>query len=223
MSLPLCPFCQKEVLGLVGQDICLDTFYLQDNEEDKQIVEMGIYGMCHFLCLISDNLGNFWSKRILENMTLVRKFPIIAVQNNITLLRNNRMRETIAIRQDGWVAYIRDDALTARIELDQGCFIPNIHELNLDLSDHPSLADVIQTTLNQDRSYPIREIVYSLKLNDYTLYPEAIENGILIPRIATAGEKKELSEQYKTHINANAQYLIFLPQVVKILAMSSGT
>lgn len=218
MALALCPFCQREVLGLIGQDISLDTFYLQDTPEDTKVIETEIFGMCHFLCLTNTRWGRFWSRRILENMATVRKFPIRAETKHITILRNDQLQETIVIRQDGWLAYIDDKALKAKIDIEGGCLIPISHELNLDLSDHPELSAMVQDVFIQGYPYALLDIVNALNLAGRLLYPQALKNGTLVRRDSKKrGKKAQAYNTSQSVISTKAKYFNFLPEEVQKL------
>jgi hypothetical protein len=52
MSEPRCFVCGQSVLGLSGQDLSLEPYYLRDDADSEQLFEAEAFGDVHCKCLI---------------------------------------------------------------------------------------------------------------------------------------------------------------------------
>lgn len=178
-KIPTCFICGQQVLGLVGQDLRLDTFYLHDEPEDREVLSAEAFGDCHLSCLIDSTWGAFWARRIAENLEHVRNFAVVSSDNDVTIFRNEGMRESVAVRTDGWVANFSDKAVRSGHAVADGVFVPVAQELTLPITAHPDVADRAGNALLSSGSFALPELVKALRLADYLLYPDAIRDGEL--------------------------------------------
>jgi len=58
-----CCFCGRTVIGLYGQDGGLPFSYLDKDGADADIVQAGLGGSCHFLCLAESAVAERWRDR----------------------------------------------------------------------------------------------------------------------------------------------------------------
>jgi hypothetical protein len=218
MSLPACPFCDDPVVGLAGQDVSLDTFLLRSTDEDRAVLESGFFGPAHFRCLVETALGSFWARRTVENMSSVRGFAVVADERPYTLLHNEGLAETIAVRDDGWRVHVEDSAISGLTAGDDGAYLPVAHELNLSLSDFTPLAEAISGSLRSGGSYSLAQVIDALGVMRRLLHPNAVHGGRLsaMRGIPPGGQMQQPAE--RRHITALAEYRKFLPaQLVNLL------
>ena len=210
MQLPACPFCGDPVVGIAGQDIALDTFYLSTADTDNAVVNRGLFGLSHLSCLMESDVGAFWSTRIVENLTRVRSFPAIGSDNAHVLLRNDRLNETVAIGRDGWMVHLDDASVRRREPFDEGFLIPHRQELNLDLTDFPSAVADLSVSAASGDEYPLLSLLGLLHITNRLLVPRALERASL--------ERVAISVNF---VAAAANYHKFVPRSVGVLAAAA--
>ncbi len=184
-----CFECGDLVIGLIGQDAVLDTFYLQADEEGHRILEEGAFGEVHLVCLIHSVWGSFWAARMAANMRDVRGLSVQFESDRLVLFRNDALNETIAIRHDGWYGYLRDDAVGAGHETQGGILLSVTRELNLRLSDYPQVYDELDASLSHGTAYPLLDLVTRLELRKRLFSVDALDDGRLEPFPAYEGDE----------------------------------
>ncbi len=218
-----CFICGNRVLGLQGQDVFLDTFYLHDEIMDQHVTDQQAFGDCHAICLADSARGDFWGKRIRENMMLVRHFSLLAETSSITLVRNQAMKESVIIDRSGLVIYVSDRSLKKSRSVVEGWLLPIQHEFNVDLSDQPQLARIISISLATTGQFPLHELIKRLDLDRYLLHPIAVKDGKLY-QIPTRSDRKLRQAsiiRQSLFVSTQLEYSIYLPQHVWEL-VSSG-
>jgi len=214
MTVLHCLFCKNEVIGLTGQEHVLDTVFLQQ-PEDHEVTDAGIYGYCHKLCLINSKWGSLWAKRWIENYNQTRRFPIIGNSGNVTFLRYDRakpLNSIIAIADNGSLIDVRDKHLPKKIKLKNGYLIPQIENLNINLSTLPNLAEEINSTLFKGGSYSLKSLIEQMGLSNYLIYPKAIEDGRLTMNREHKKALKQNPSSYRKSVWSKLEYAIFVPQ-----------
>jgi hypothetical protein len=156
---PKCFVCHEACLGLKGQDVICDTFYTLSGVEDKQMLEAQAFGEFHLKCLMSSQWGNYWSKRILNNLVLVRHYPIIGEINGVTVLRNERIRTTFLLGNNGWRTEVYDKDMKERIPASGEFHLPVKHDFNVNLLDYPTVASEIQNASSKNEDFPLVALV----------------------------------------------------------------
>ena len=116
--IPTCPFCGRIVLGLKGQDVVLDTFFLGGEDADRRLLRDGFYGDCHVFCLEQSGCGPIWGDRILKNFRDVRKLAVVEAAPPFHLLRNPNLPESVIISALGGYLVIADNELRGSVERD---------------------------------------------------------------------------------------------------------
>src|SRR4051812_16703878 len=114
MNMAVCPLCSQIVLGLRGQDINLDTFYLTSGVEDKAIFDAGVFGECHIACLVSSSWARLWGVRILQNLFNVRGFTLVYEDVEWLIGRNSRAKFSVLASKNGWFVTLPDDMMSKR-------------------------------------------------------------------------------------------------------------
>jgi hypothetical protein len=211
-NFPSCFICKQRVLGLRGQDLNLDTFYLQGQHADLQVIAENAFGECHMLCLLGSKWGSFWAERIAENMRHVRRFESLIESEQFQMLRNARMTETIIIRTDGWIKFVSDRRLHEARKTTEGLLLPVREEMSVELSDDMALIADLERTLASNRPFSLWEFVSKLGLANRLLYPEAIRPGEIYPVQGPTVPAKPLKRwQGDTFLIAAFSYDEFVP------------
>ena len=122
--IPTCPFCGRIVLGLKGQDVVLDTFFLDGEDADRRLVRDGLYGDCHIFCLERSDCGRLWGNRILKNFRDVRHFGLIESTSPFHLLRNPNVPESVIVSDLGGYLIVNDNDLRERVEREVDWLFP---------------------------------------------------------------------------------------------------
>jgi hypothetical protein len=136
-----CPFCTQVVLGLRGQDLFLDSFFLQDSDADRRATAAGVLGHCHARCLAESEWAQFWAERVRENFEEVRRFELIVDDEAFTVFRNQALQEHILLRPDGWFVRVYHRELNDAYSRSAGVLIP-VSETRSDLAKLTSEVDL---------------------------------------------------------------------------------
>jgi hypothetical protein len=174
---PTCFLCADQVLGLRGQDVTLDTFYLCNQDEDQKALANDAFGECHLRCLINSKWGGFWARRIAGNLRDVRQFECLLENEELQVLRNVRLAETIVVRSDGWFTFLPDLRLREARKTPEGLLLPVTEEMSVMLSGHSELIAEIEQELEAKRAVSLWDLTNRLGLSEHLLYPEAIRPG----------------------------------------------
>ncbi|MEO1373922.1 MAG: hypothetical protein AAFW70_06310 [Cyanobacteria bacterium J06635_10] len=205
MNLENCFICKRPILELEGQFDKLDTFLL---EETDAAYQEAAFGWCHTRCLSTSKWGEFWSERRIWHMTEVMGFKKIDNIDNLTAIRNPNTGTVTVIQNNGVTFHLKSSyTLDYKKKSPGGILLPISEEMNLEL-DNSTLVQEIKDTLVKTKSFPLIELVKSLELEDYLLYPEAIADG------AIQFDKALKREWIGNWISALAVYDQFVPQAV---------
>jgi hypothetical protein len=214
MNKPICFICNHQVIGLSGQDLTLDTFYLHGEPEDRQVVADNAFGDCHLLCLVNSKWGRFWGKRVLGNLKNVRRYGSIFESSEVSILRNDVMLESAVVRADGWMTFVSDRPLLAARTIAGGRLLPVVHPLTIDLSENVNLIERIQPAFEANTSVNLFELVVELGLQDYLLYPEAIRDGDVRRLDTDAGTEPITRSHGEVLLTAMLSYHQLLPEEI---------
>jgi len=207
-----CFICGRLVLGLVGQDTVLDTMFLKSEEEDNQVVQESAFGPVHYSCLLRSKWVQFWSKRIYENLTEVRRMPVIAVTDGYVALSNSVLRTYFVLGEDGLSATIEGENYDRWRPVDGGWLIQVIHEHTMNLTGFENALEFVRHSFSHLGHCLIVDLVRALDLYDTLLYPVALEGGVIRP-IRGRG-KRVLTQAQLSFVETVADYHQFLPYAV---------
>jgi len=214
MTWSKCFVCERRVIGLKGQDAFLDTFYLKGEDRDRQVIEAKAFGSCHFVCLMTTQWSSFWAMHISENMQFVRRFPVIAESNDLQILHNDVMNDTVIIERQGWFTSLSDASLKEVMQADGKWLAPIRHELTLDLAGQENLFDLIAESFALTQPYPLFTLIQNLNLDDRLLSPFAVESGSVRSQRVGLGSKAQGAWKTQEVLSVEARYFNFLPQNV---------
>lgn len=203
MNLERCFVCKLPVLELEGQFEKLDS-YLLDGTSDE-LYENEAFGWCHSKCLSTSTWGWSWSKRLINYATNVLGYKSVVEDDNmLTGLINLHTQDMMVLRKDGVNFFVSPSELAKKRSHPGGFLLPVTEEMNLEFDDI-ELAKEIRDTLVKEKSYPLVNIVRSLRLSDRLLFPEAIQDGKL--RFDTSLQR----EWRGAWVSAIADYQKFFP------------
>jgi hypothetical protein len=166
-----------------GQSVVLDTFFLTADEADDALIEKGIYGECHIVCLEKSEEGRLWGRRIYTNMSEARRFPTVFEGEGLAVLRNANLAESVIISERGWYMYVRDAELADRIEGPEGWLVAAATELSSELDEEAGkvFSDSSLETLARQGAHrqgmPLASLYAELGLVEFVNHPKTLEGG----------------------------------------------
>lgn len=209
MNLENCFICKRPVFELHGQFDKFDTYFLK---EDDLAYQQGAFGWCHTSCLSKSPWAEFWTQRVILHFTQVRGFIKLFSNDFLTILFNPRIKEKYIFLNDGVSFTIKDSMLKHKKEFPGGFFLPIFEEMNLELDDREFIRN-IRETLVKTKSFPLKNIIEHLNLQDYLLYPDAVIDGKLC-------FNKSLERYWGNNwVSADISYNQFIPQEVLELVL----
>lgn len=210
-GLDFCFLCRKRVLGLIGQDFLLDTYYLRGGDAALQ---MQAYGPCHAICLCNSRWGRIWATYFHKYMEQVSYLPIIGETDGCVAFRREEQKETTIIQHDGFICVVHDKQVKSAVHVVNGRLIGVDHYIKLNLTSNPDVAKLVQQALVKHGAYPLRDLLHRLSLMDRLIFPIAVENGELRlvkqdPKFWTGG-----------WISGQGVYAQFVPEAMMELVQS---
>jgi hypothetical protein len=214
-SQPNCFICGNRVLGLRGQDIVLDTFYLQAHEEAADIIAQNAFGEAHLKCFVGSQWSGAWAQCIAENLIHVRRFETLLNRTDLQILRNPKMREVALIRADGWIRFLSERSLGAARSSPAGVSIAVKEEMSVVLPENQALLGNLEQAFHAKQYAHLSELVVALGVADYLLFPDSIRAGAITP-VRGPGPQPEPLRRLRGEIYLNAvfSYDEFVPAAV---------
>ncbi len=205
--IPTCPFCGRIVLGLKGQDVVLDTFFLGGEDADRRLVRDGLYGDCHVFCLEQSDCGPIWADRILRNFRDVRNFAVAEAAPPFHLLRNPNLPESVMISALGGYLVVADNELAGRVERDADWLFPvdSFFEAFLTKENQEAIGlAVMQRLSGAEHEGSLKSLLEVLEIAAVLKDPGAIEDGAFAYRRQGRGAGRpdlvRIDMQYKCAI-----------------------
>lgn len=200
MNKERCFICGNIVLGLRGQDLYLDTYFLQGDDSD--ILDNNAFGECHVKCLHSFRCRSLWRKRIIENFIYSRKFkPVESSLIGHDVLWNPGMKEFVVVDPGSSFRFVGVRSLHEWKSVG-AIYLRTIEEmLRVDLSGSVTLLEeVLQRGVLGGEGFPLIAMIDRLSIRQHILSLEAVEEGLLW-----------VQDTEETTLFMTAKYSEFLP------------
>ena len=120
----------------------LDTVFLKGDLIDKEILSEEAFGEVHYACLQQSRFSTHWTKRVLENFLLVRRFQEVHRESRFIVLQNAATKQKIVVFTGRWFQI-------PETKLDSETFLIR-QELNVDLSDHAEVEKRLRQEVCKD-------------------------------------------------------------------------
>lgn len=210
-GLETCFLCNQRVLGLVGQELILEAYYLRP-DDDAWFADA--YGPCHISCLISSRWGSKWSLYMQRHIQRVDNFTIIHSADDLIAYRTDRLPETRVVQHNGLVFNVQDNDIKHATQVNGGSLIRVAAELSLDFTKSPHVAEPVQRVLAANQVLALQDLLQHLGVWERMLYPIALEKGEL--RLDKQSLKILRRQSEVTHgwIWGKALYTQFVPEKV---------
>ena len=173
-----CCFCRRRVIGLAGQDCVLDTFYLLDEPEDREVCDAAAFGQCHIKCLVESRWAGFWRRRRLANLIDVRGYDVLAEDDHGVALFNSRMGDVVFCETDGALVWTRREALCVGSDDGEFWVVPVVERVEVEVGRNDSN---LAAQWEARRALTLDDLVRGLGVEDRLLRPAALREGSIQP------------------------------------------
>jgi hypothetical protein len=217
-----CFLCGNTVLGLAGQDIVLDTFLLRPGKRDDEVLAEEAFGPCHLKCLIGSRWASFWSERVSQNYTFVRKLRAVHRSDEVSVFRNRLIAETVVVRSNGWIGSFTDAELKVAETVPEGQLVPVSMQAAWDVTADRDLHAAIETAMAAQKPFSLFEYVSRLGLADRLWFAEAIRRGRIVRGTASNEDPAGSAGVAGSSISVELSYYKLLPADIAPLVMGAS-
>lgn len=166
MRLPTCVACGLPVLELRGQYTLLDSYLIQGG-----VPPAATAGTYHSSCLAASAVGPAWGAALVKSFVGTRGFERLAHDDEWTVVRNPRTRDTVALGSNGVTLAL---GFTGdRREVPGGVSFA-VSEREYALEWDAPLVDGIQRDLRAKQRVAVLEVADQLGIRDRLSYPELL-------------------------------------------------
>jgi hypothetical protein len=175
-----CIFCDRPVLGLLGQDEYLDSALLSDSVSDRRVLEEGLFGDAHASCLQDSDWTEFWVQKQWDQAVEMFQATPLDVSPAILAARLPRSGELILSDRVRVARLEEHEFLKGREEGDS--YVTPVHyELNLRLRPQTQQLKALQDDMLKGRFPSLMNLVVAFGAQDRLYQPAAIEGGKVQP------------------------------------------
>ena len=147
-----CIFCQKPVLGIVGNDELLNSNYVSKNDSD--ILANEVFGECHSNCLIDAGWSERWANLRVNSLSTIRGYELTELPDEQVCINSSGTSAFVVSKKSWKCIAINSSMLVLDTTIVDGFLIE--HEVNWLLEGHAGRFDLQHWTV--PTGVPLRNV-----------------------------------------------------------------